>query len=163
MKQLETVFVIVLAMGVSFLLIGDCEASDSTTLEIRKTEEAVLMDAGLDQPAWRQAKWYGDFTLLGKPNVAAKVKTKFAMLHDGETLYVAVKAVHRPGGRTWYACGVCKEKTRRSFRPSHAWKRGAFFNQSCSFPLLRSGWTPSPSSAASACCAQRRWSNRATR
>ncbi len=61
---------------------------------IQSTSEAsVIIDGSLSDKVWKDAKWYSGFHTFGKPQKQmAKPKTSFAMVHDDENLYIAVRA-----------------------------------------------------------------------
>ena len=56
-----------------------------------RVERAPTLDATLDDPAWREARWQEGFTELetGKP---AAAPTRFAVAYDDRCLYVAIRA-----------------------------------------------------------------------
>ena len=62
-----------------------------TDLSIQYTPQAPDLNADLQQPCWQTAQWHGDFHLNGQPDTAADPGTSFALLHDAQRLYVAVK------------------------------------------------------------------------
>ena len=62
------------------------------TIVIRRVEEAPDLSGDLSQPAWKDATWNSGFVMAYQPEAAAKDPTEFAMIHDAENLYVAVKA-----------------------------------------------------------------------
>ena len=61
------------------------------TIQIRQEHETPELNGDLSQPAWKNAKWNSNFTIVDHPDVKATDNTSFAMIHDAENLYVAMK------------------------------------------------------------------------
>lgn len=61
------------------------------TIQIRRTQHAPDLNGDLAQAAWKDAVWHGGFVLAEQPGTPAPDPTEFAVVHDAENLYVAVK------------------------------------------------------------------------
>jgi len=53
-----------------------------------RAEQGINVDGKLDDAAWQGGKWYGDFTLLGRPDLKAAAQSRFRIAFDDENIYV---------------------------------------------------------------------------
>ena len=67
-------------------------AAADKQLTIPRTSVAPTVDGRLSDAVWGQARWRSDFCVHGSPQQPAVPKTAFAMVHNGDNLYVGVKA-----------------------------------------------------------------------
>ena len=61
-------------------------------LTVGPTQAPPAIDGNLSDEVWRKATWYDAFHVMGDPKRTATPKTSFAVAHDGNRLYIAVKA-----------------------------------------------------------------------
>jgi hypothetical protein len=61
------------------------------TIHIHHVYETPELNGDLSQPAWKNVQWNSGFTLVNQPEVKALDNTIFAMIHDAENLYIAIK------------------------------------------------------------------------
>jgi hypothetical protein len=81
------ILVAIISFGSSLTL----QAAPPPAVSALRVERAPTLDAKLDDPAWREARWQEGFTELetGKP---AAAPTRFAVAYDDRCLYVAIRA-----------------------------------------------------------------------
>ncbi len=53
-----------------------------------KAQQPLSLDGSLDEQVWQQGEWYGQFRLLGKPELQAEAQTRFKLAFDAENLYL---------------------------------------------------------------------------
>lgn len=67
--------------------------ASNLTYNTSKTGQAILIDGKLNEEAWSNAEWGGNFQMhYPYDNKIASEKTEFAVLHDNDFLYVAIKS-----------------------------------------------------------------------
>lgn len=62
------------------------------TVTIPRTALPPTIDGDLADATWQQAQWHPRFRVHGSPQQVGEPKTTFATLHDGERVYIAVRA-----------------------------------------------------------------------
>jgi hypothetical protein len=67
------------------------QAAQPAPVSALRVEQAPVLDAKLDDPVWREAKWQEGFTEVGtgKP---AETPTRFALAYDDRNLHIAIRA-----------------------------------------------------------------------
>ena len=61
-------------------------------IPIQYLDAAPELTSDVSIGAWAKLRWHGQFTPFGRPDAEPIPGTAFAMAHDGDNLYVAVKA-----------------------------------------------------------------------
>lgn len=86
-----------LAFGLLFLLFFNLfsqdEAEPTKSYTTAKLESPIVLDGKLDDEAWNQVEWGGDF--IGREpeyKVAPSEETQFKLLYDDKFLYVGIRA-----------------------------------------------------------------------
>ena len=64
---------------------------DVKVAAVRRTTQPPRIDAKLDDACWKAADWTGGFLDYRDQTMLAALPTEFALLHDGQWLYLAVR------------------------------------------------------------------------
>ena len=72
-------------------------------IQIQYLSEPPKLAADLSGDAWANLAWHDNFTIPGSANAELVPGTSFAMVHDGDSLYIAMK------------CGVCPGSSAENF------------------------------------------------
>jgi len=67
-------------------------------IQIKYLSDPPEMTTDLSTGGWASATWHDGFTIPGSVNTEPMSGTSFAMVHDGDSLYVALKCGVCPGG-----------------------------------------------------------------
>ena len=67
-------------------------------IQIQYLSDPPEMTTDLSTGGWASATWRDDFTIPGSTNAEPVPGTSFAMVHDGDSLYIALKCGVCPGG-----------------------------------------------------------------
>jgi len=67
-------------------------ALQAAPLSIPRVGVAPVVDGAPEDAAWGSAAWQSGFRVLGQPDVAAVVPTRFKLVHDGSRLYGLLEA-----------------------------------------------------------------------
>ena len=67
-------------------------------IQIEYLSDSPEMTTDLSTGAWASVTWHDHFTVPGKVDAEPVPGTSFAMVHDGDSLYVALKCGVCPGG-----------------------------------------------------------------
>ena len=62
------------------------------TVRIQRVDTAPIIDGALSDEIWQQVEWYGDFRVVDTPEKSADPPTSFTTVHDGTTLFIAIRA-----------------------------------------------------------------------
>ncbi len=68
------------------------KADTHRKLSVQRISIVPEIDGNLSDKVWKEERWYSGFHILNHPQQIAKPGTSFAMAHDGENLYIAVRA-----------------------------------------------------------------------
>jgi len=58
---------------------------------VARAKEPPVVDGSVAEECWQTAEWHSEFHVLGFPGQEAEPTTSFALRHDGENLYLAVR------------------------------------------------------------------------
>jgi len=89
MRLLKTCTCCIIALTIAGLALPQ-DTGDLPVVNAVRTTQPIVVDGNLDEPVWAtDAEWYGQFSLLGKPDLKASVQTRFKVAFDDENIYLA--------------------------------------------------------------------------
>ena len=89
MRLLKTCISCIVALSIAVLAVPQ-DAADLPVVNAVRTTQPITIDGNLDEPAWTtDDQWYGQFSLLGRPDLKASVQTRFKVAFDDENIYLA--------------------------------------------------------------------------
>jgi len=89
MRLLKTCTCCIIALTIAGLALPQ-DTADLPLVNAVRTTQPITIDGNLDEPVWAtDAEWYGQFSLLGKPDLKASVQTRFKVAFDDENIYLA--------------------------------------------------------------------------
>lgn len=81
-----------LVAAVAVVLCLVVSTTRAAPLEIQRVDSPPVVDGAARETAWANTKWQEGFYVLGKPDVAAAVQTRFKLVHDGFRLFALIEA-----------------------------------------------------------------------
>jgi hypothetical protein len=66
-------------------------------IQIHYLSDPPEMTADVSTDAWADVSWHNGFSIPGSPNIKVLSVTSFAMVHDGDSLYIGAKCGAAPG------------------------------------------------------------------
>ena len=78
-------------MKTTMLMLTAAMAATQVLAGVTKTKNAPVIDGRLDEACWREAEWNGGFKALSITEYKPLNQTEFAVITDGENLYLGAK------------------------------------------------------------------------